>query len=1082
MLAVAIVAGLHAGPALAASTGQIVGTVVDAKTKAPIAGAAIVAVAPSGSYKTTSDAKGRFTIAGVVLDTYSISIQAPGHDAYLLQGATVTADEAYRVTAELSPGLRTIGLVRARGVTSAFQPQQTVDRYTVNSAGIDQLLGKSFNTNGTALLSELPSVTVDRSGTPLIRGGFSFQTSTQVEGIDYTTPSQSVTNRFSNVGNLNVLNGVGSLELIPGGGDSTHGDTGTGLIAFTIKRGTFPAFTSFDYELGVLGNVHQYSFEDGRTFGDNHQVSNYFSILSEDQAYQYGPYGIDPRSIGASAITPDPNANSNVNAHFGTLYTSAFFNTAAQNTRDVLDNLVFKFGKNSAQSIQLFYQRQDVTVPQNYGSYLSLSYPLVGQNGNYINAIACQPPQIPNPLSPCISHAAAVNTIASQVYAQYPGGTPGGPLYGPDTAYNPFTAFKIEYNNALNATTALGLRFFRTLSDQQQFQASQGLFVPQNGGTRTGVSGDLTKVLDKNSFQLGGRYEFAVPYGTTQDYIDYLPAFGDVALVSGQIATTLPTSPVPDFITPNALTTGCRGTPFAPNSGNPNGQYLCGYLGHFFNGNPPPIPPATEIPTAKQQSYALYLQDTYSPNRKLKILAGLRLDGYNFQVPNDPTNPPAIDGIRHQRLYEPHGGISWQITQHDAIRANYGRTLEIPLPTFIGTAVDRSVYNAFNNVPSYDNSKGPFDPLRPSATQATYCGPGTPSVSNGVLTVVGNQPCANYAEQLYWLQRNYIFGLQNSSTYPLRGSTFTNYDLSYSHEFKDGTAFKLTPFYRRGYDVVEQTRTLLGFDPLSEVADLSPLVYSNLGQQTAAGIEFDVTHFRDYGLSYQFTTTYINQIGNDPPGTYLPTASLQLGETYRSPELSPLQSTLGLTYKSHGGLRVNPVIRYRYGYPYGAGIYYALDYNGVPVYVPLTDALVGGTQGAIIANAIVNPQNPGTVSNPNISVTRGTESLNSGPGTLRSKANFDTDLTVELAPPNTSLVYGVAITNLFDQTADVPTVNYTRVAVPVSTGNYYYGAPTAKLPSSTPATGVGNSSYLPYIVFPNQPPIAIRVYVQAKLR
>ena len=509
--------------ASAASTGQIVGTVVDAKTKAAISGAKVTAVSPSGSVAATSDGKGNFAIAGVVLDTYTISVQAVGFDSFVIAGATVTADEAYRLSVELARGLRTIGLVRARSIAGAYQPQQTVDRYTVNSAGIDQLLGKSFNADGTKLLSELPSVTVDRSGTPLIRGGFSFQTSTQVEGIDYTIPNRSVTNRFSNVGNLNVLNGVGSLELIPGGGDATHGDTGTGLIAFTIKRGTTPAFSSFDYELGLVGNVHQYSFEDGRTFGARGQVSNYFSILSVDQAYQYGPYGIDPRSIGASAITPDPNSNSNLNAHFGSLYTSAFFNTAGQNTRDVLDNLIVKFGKNLSQSLQLFVQRQDVEQPQNYGSYLSLAYPTVGQNGAYINRIACTPPA-GSPASGCTSHAAAVAALAGQVYAQYPGGSPGSPLFGPDTAYNPFTAFKVEYNNSLDATTALGVRYFRTLSNQFQFQASQGLFVPQSGGTRTGVSGDLTKILsDKHTLQFGGRYEFAAPYGTTQDYIDYLP-------------------------------------------------------------------------------------------------------------------------------------------------------------------------------------------------------------------------------------------------------------------------------------------------------------------------------------------------------------------------------------------------------------------------------------------------------------------------------------------------------------------------------------------------------------------------------
>ena len=1066
--AIAVLFASALAPACAASTGQIVGTVVDANTKAPIAGARIVATSPSGTYDTKTDAKGGFSIVGVVLDTYTISVQSPGYDAFSVQGATVTADEGYRLTVTLSRSLRTIAntSVRMRSITSPFQPAQTVDRYTVNSTGIDQLLGKSDAIDGRKLLSELPSVTVDREGTPLIRGGTSFETAEQIEGIDVTLPSRSVFNQYSNAANSFVLNGVGSLELVPGAGDATHGDTGTGLIAFTIKRGTKPAYDHFDYEIGLNGEVQQYSFQDARTFGNSGRVSNYFSLLSDNLGAQFGIQHTDPRSIGANALTPDPNANSNINAHTGALWVSAFYNTARTYTSDYLDNFVYKFGKNGSQSLQFYLQHQYQYEPQNYGGLEGLTYPLVGQNGLVLAQIAG-------------GNSVEAASLASSAYAQYPGGIPLAPLTSNDYAQSTLTLFKFEYGNSLNATTALGLRYYRLLSDQGQFQASQGLIAPLNGGTRTGVSGDITKVAGgtKHTIQIGGKYEFALPYGVQSDYIDYLPAYGDVQPLYSQIPTQNQfSSPVRDFVIPTAATPGCTGTPFQPTGPTP-----CGYLAHFFGNNIPPIPPETEVPTASQQSYALYAQDTYSPSRTLKVLAGLRLDGYNFLIPSDPSNPPAVDGARHQRLYEPHLGVSWQFRPHDAIRLNFGRTLAIPLPTFLGINIDRNAYNAFNNIPSYDNSKGPYDPTRPLATQADYCGPGTITTVNNVQAVVGHEPCASYADQLYWLTRNYRFAEQSLITSPLRGATFTNYDLSYSHEFGDGTAFKLTPFYRRGYDVVEQTRTLLGWDPTTEVPALSPDIYSNLGSQAASGIEFYLARPRLFGLSYQLSATYINQIGNDPPGTYIPTASVQLGQQYRSPVLAPFQGTLGLTYRMHDGLKINPVFHLRSGYPFGAGIYYALDYNGQAIYVPLTDAIVQGTQGVLVANAYVNPQNPGTITNPYIVASRGTEKLTSGPGSLLSAPALTTDLTIEIAPPGKTITYGVSATNLFNQLSDVPVVNVTRLMIPVSNGNYAYGGNlTANDPSHTTPLGVG-TTYAPYIIFPNQIPLLLRFYIQAKV-
>ena len=87
-------------------------------------------------------------------------------------------------------------------------------------------------------------------------------------------------------------------------------------------------------------------------------------------------------------------------------------------------------------------------------------------------------------------------------------------------------------------------------------------------------------------------------------------------------------------------------------------------------------------------------------------------------------------------------------------------------------SASRAPYVPFANIPSYDNDTG---------KAALYCGP------------LANQRCASYADQLYWLTRDYRFGSSTLEA-PLVGATFTNVDISWAHEFHDGSAMKVTPF------------------------------------------------------------------------------------------------------------------------------------------------------------------------------------------------------------------------------------------------------------------------------------------------
>jgi hypothetical protein len=236
------------------------------------------------------------------------------------------------------------------------------------------------------------------------------------------------------------------------------------------------------------------------------------------------------------------------------------------------------------------------------------------------------------------------------------------------------------------------------------------------------------------------------------------------------------------------------------------------------------------------------------------------------------------------------------------------------------------------------------------------------------------------------------------------------------------------------------------------------------------------------GLSGQLTATYINQFGNDPPGGFLPTASLQLGNLYHSPNIAPFQSTLALTYKNHKfPLTYNPIFTFISGYPYGTGVYQAITYQGRPIFIPITDAVYNSSQSALLVPAWVNPQNPGSLFSPNVAGTQGTDGYYSGPGTLRSSPQMLMDLTIQYVPPSYNrTTYGISIHNLFSNVADIPVQNLARNCQPVSAGvcASLPGSASSNIPPTVGVpVGVPNANGA-YIVFPNQAPINVVLYAQ----
>lgn len=979
--------------AQAGTTGQISGTVTDAANNAPLSGVLVTASAPTGTYKATTDAKGFYSLTGVTPDTLTVTFSKGGYDLRTVPGVTVVPDQTVPVSVKLSKTAKTIGTVNVRGASSAFQPSQTIDTYTETASRIDTALGKKNNLSETNLIRSVPGVTATSYGSTSLRGGLRTEIGFQYEGIDYT---DALSSQFVN---SLALNGIDQLQVTPGAGDASQGNSGTGVINIISKRGTYPASGSLDLEALMFPYSHQAGFEYGFAT-PNGRMSEFFSFVGGHANREYGFRGAD-----------------------STTY-NFFSSVDTQDNVDFVNNLIFRYGPNNNTSIQAFYQGQAFRFGFNKGGINGLCYKTCDPLANLI--LRSAPYAIP-----VNAQKQIVSLLPGQVAVDQPVGRQSA-------SYQPNQTLKLQWSKNIDAGTYLALRYYKVnavvvFDLPWSGPGTSSRIINGQGSLRTGSSGELTKQLnDKNLGEIGYKYEFA--HGI----------FDDVSNIRGLIsvsnAANAPTAEFLDFLPP-AFSTVCIT------------QGPCGYLAPFFGGaaNVPKVPIDQEIVPVDAQYWAVFAQDTFSPTDRLKILGGLRLDGANIKTPDSTMS--AETG--KPRVLEPHFGFTYQLTNRDYLRATYGRSVEFPP---LG-----DYYNTENT--------HRFDPFRGIPAHYAVCGP------------TGDKPCADYAQELFWEYQNTVNGVQST---PVKPETFANIDVSYGHQFPHNVAIKITPFYRRGYDVVTLATTVNHFDPTTGAPVFNPSVASNNGINKTTGIEFLLTKDQQFGFSGQLALTYINELSNVPPlpavgledfFPSIPQASLDLGNLYRVGYLSPFQGVLSMQYRTRTGWRVNPIVTYNKGYPMGAGTVSAFYVNGKAYNLPSTN--VTAFNGSTGADYYVDPQNPGSVFHPNIAAGRGTPD-GASPGGFLSSARFNTNLSVEYSPPGANSTFGVLATNLFNQLYGLPFLNPRWQ--PIATG---IGGPSTGRTGLAGFAGFANYTadqfgYAPFVDRPNQFPVQYRFYYQQK--
>jgi hypothetical protein len=300
------------GAAVAGTTGSIVGTVIDGKTRLPVAGARVEASSPSQSVSTVTDASGRFTFISLVPDTYAISLAKSGYERLVAGGITVQADQQLSQQLNLQPSLAQIGHVTARSPLDLVKPGTTTDVYSVGqavTAAAAPLGGGGALNSAYSAIASLPGVFVPPgqqgvNQSVFIRGGYYDQIGYEYDGVPM---NRSFDNYPAHA--ASTL-GQQELQVYTGGGGAGASATGlSGFINQVVRTGTYPGFVDVSGRFGAPTFDHDLQFEAGGAT-PSRSFSYYVGALGSNQDFRFfdqyngaGQTALFPNAIGPSNQT-----------------------------------------------------------------------------------------------------------------------------------------------------------------------------------------------------------------------------------------------------------------------------------------------------------------------------------------------------------------------------------------------------------------------------------------------------------------------------------------------------------------------------------------------------------------------------------------------------------------------------------------------------------------------------------------------------------------------------------------------------------------------------------------------------------
>lgn len=1015
LFAVAAVEALSLSSAQAAPAGRITGRVVNGSTKKPLANVAVTARSGTADYSARTNARGRFVFrlpAGLYrIAAFKSHYRSEAPVLVLLRaGAALTLPNV-----RLWPAMTTIDSgSRPISPNSAFLPSRTQDTSDASGSRILQALGNATNQSEQNLILAAPGAMLDSQGNVALRGSLQTELNYAYDGVDVSIPFDDGNGASNYLQNI-VGGSGGSLQVRPGAGDATQGDTGSGVVDVIPPRGTYPGSGLAAVTIGSPYYDHQFDLAYGFASPDN-RLSDYFSYDGSRSVPQYAPFGIDAAAIGEYA---------------GISYVKH---------DDLMNNLIYRFGHYSDMSFQVLTRWENNDAWGNYGGLAQAAYypynplayaPWVGLYPGTATMTPLQEYQSVVGLLPGVPAIDSPVTQAEQVQSQ------------------PMSFAKLGYTWNISPTTFLDASYANFYQQTIGTNTTNGSAYPsdvQLGGQRLADELDLTHQFGaRHTVTLALHYEDDLPR-----WNQISPSFSQYSLWAAQVEGLSNEPQISDwYLPPNTSQPVGVGNP-CPNAppaagGGPGTCYVYTYmLTHgLWDGTLPRIPSqGLDYNHTIFHQWGAGLRDQWTLNSRLHLDYGLRLDGDNLDWGRNPWNnsPQALsnpsdvnpqvltNAFLRPRVVEPRFAASYELGTNDVLRFAYGRSVEFLFAQIAGTPF------GLTGVPAFFAQM----PAKDAATGVPGCGSSyNPTQTQGNRGYLGNQWfCANYADSLYWVGDQFLDAPDVGDGGP---PIYNNFDLSWEHRLArgalNGAAFNLTAFTRRGYGVLQfQFPVSAPPNPIASQVYSPPLPFTQNGVEKTAGLEFMLTlPNRPSGWSGFLTMNYISAFSNTPPVDSgnaftdqqpLLDGYLYNGQMYRSAFLPPFQGRLGIAYKSKGGLRVNPIFSFDGGYPVGVGsatvapFAAPFPYSEQYMWVPATNlaAPVGGPNGpnnAYNASAFVDPADPGSLLAPNIAATRGWNEPALPGGTL-SKPHGYLDLDLEWSPSGTPWTVGAYVGNLFD--------------------------------------------------------------------
>ncbi|MBV8172015.1 MAG: hypothetical protein JO219_08805, partial [Candidatus Eremiobacteraeota bacterium] len=200
---------------------------------------------------------------------------------------------------------------------------------------------------------------------------------------------------------------------------------------------------------------------------------------------------------------------------------------------------------------------------------------------------------------------------------------------------------------------------------------------------------------------------------------------------------------------------------------------------------------------------------------------------------------------------------------------------------------------------------------------------------------------------------------------------------------------------------------------------------------TNTGVELAFSRSVTFGFSGYLNATYDNTLANYNSDFFpsVNNAALALNHFFHVSYLAPVTATLGITYHDRHGLWITSEFPYESGYYYGVGTHtFVFAACGsvpgctgsatslVPVQVLNTDLAAAslGLNTLTSAYYYTDPSNPGTILNPNIVASRGTNEGND-PGSIHGPARMLVNVSIahDIGQGPNHFQVGVRASNLF---------------------------------------------------------------------